>query len=267
MDEVAALAKEHKPKVIVAGGSAYPRVFDFKAFREIADSVGAYLMVDMAHFAGLVAGGAHPNPLDYAHVATTTTHKTLRGPRGGMILSRDPALGKKFNSAIFPGIQGGPLMHVIAAKAVAFAEALKPEFRTYAASVVENAKVLASSLQEGGLDIVSGGTDTHVVLVDLRPKGATGRDVEHALDRANITTNKNAIPFDPEKPAVTSGVRLGSPAGTTRGFGAGEFRDIGKWIVEIVEAVAKSGEAGDAAAEASVAERVTALCHRFPIYS
>ncbi len=267
MDEVAALAKEHKPKVIVAGGSAYPRFIDFKAFREIADSIGAYFMVDMAHFAGLVAGGVHPNPLDHAHVATTTTHKTLRGPRGGMILSRDVEMGKKINSAIFPGIQGGPLMHVIAAKAVAFGEALRPEFKLYSKAVVDNAKVLAETLQAGGLNIVSGGTDTHLMLVDLRPKGAKGRDVEHALDRANITTNKNAIPFDPEKPAVTSGVRLGSPAGTTRGFGPAEFRDIGKWIVEIVDVVAKSGEAGDAAAEASVRERVTALCRRFPIYS
>ena len=267
MDEVAALAAEHKPKLIIAGGSAYPRQIDFKRFREIADSVGAFFMVDMAHFAGLVAGGAHPNPLDYAHVATTTTHKTLRGPRGGMILSRDPDLGKKINSAIFPGLQGGPLMHVIAAKAVAFGEALRPEFKLYAKAVVENAKVLAETLQQGGLDIVSGGTDTHLMLVDLRPKGAKGRDVEHALDRANITTNKNAIPFDPEKPAVTSGVRLGTPAGTTRGFGPAEFRDIGKWIVEVVDAVAKSGEAGDAAVEASVRERVVALCRRFPIYS
>ena len=266
MDEVAALAKEHRPKVIVAGGSAYPRFLDFKRFREIADSVGAYFMVDMAHFAGLVAGGVHPNPLDYAHVATTTTHKTLRGPRGGMILSRDADLGKKINSAIFPGIQGGPLMHVIAAKAVAFGEALRPEFRDYAKAVVENARVLAETLQRGGLDIVSGGTDTHLMLVDLRPKGAKGRDVEHALDRANITTNKNAIPFDPEKPAITSGIRLGSPAGTTRGFGPVEFAQIGKWIVEVVDATARVGEAGDAAVEASVRERVTALCRRFPIY-
>ena len=266
MDEVAALAREHKPKLIVAGGSAYPRFIDFKAFREIADSIGAYFMADMAHFAGLVAGGVHPNPLDYAHVATTTTHKTLRGPRGGMILSRDADLGKKINSAIFPSIQGGPLMHVIAAKAVAFGEALRPEFTDYAKAVVENARILAETLQRGGLDIVSGGTDTHLMLVDLRPKGAKGRDVEHALDRANITTNKNAIPFDPEKPAVTSGVRLGSPAGTTRGFGPAEFTQIGKWIVEVVDATAVAGEAGDAAVEASVRERVTALCRRFPIY-
>jgi len=266
MDEVEALAKEHKPKVIIAGGSAYPRFLDFKRFREVADSVGAYFMVDMAHFAGLVAGGVHPNPLDHAHVVTTTTHKTLRGPRGGMILTRDVELGKKINSAVFPGLQGGPLMHVIAAKAVAFGEALRPDFKRYAKAVVENAKVLAETLNAAGLDIVSGGTDTHLMLVDLRPKGATGRDVEHALDRANITTNKNAIPFDTAKPAITSGIRLGSPAGTTRGFGPAEFAQIGKWIVEVVDATAAAGEAGDAAVEASVRERVTALCRRFPIY-
>ncbi|MDE2462267.1 MAG: serine hydroxymethyltransferase [Alphaproteobacteria bacterium] len=266
LDEVAAKAKEHRPKVIIAGGSAYPRIIDFKAFREIADSVGAYFMVDMAHFAGLVAGGVHPNPLEYAHVATTTTHKTLRGPRGGMILSRDPDLGKKFNSAIFPGLQGGPLMHVIAAKAVAFAEALRPEFKVYARAIVENASVLADTLRSRGLDIVSDGTDTHLMLVDLRPKKAKGNEVEKALDRANITTNKNAIPFDPEKPAVTSGIRLGSPAGTTRGFGPGEFRDIGQWIVEVVDATARAGAAGDAKVEAAVRGRVLELCRRFPIY-
>jgi glycine hydroxymethyltransferase len=266
MDEVEALAKSHKPKMIIAGGSAYSRFIDFKRFREIADSVGAYFMVDMAHFAGLVAGGVHPNPLEHAHVVTTTTHKTLRGPRGGMILSRDADLGKKINTAVFPGLQGGPLMHVIAAKAVAFGEALKPDFKLYARSVVENAKALAETLHAEGLDIVSGGTDTHVMLVDLRPKNATGRAAEKALDRANITTNKNAIPFDTEKPAITSGIRLGSPAGTTRGFGQAEFKDIGKWIVEVVDAVAKHGEAGDAAVEASVRERVLALCRRFPIY-
>jgi glycine hydroxymethyltransferase len=266
MDEVAALAKAHNPKVIVAGGSAYARIIDFKRFREIADSVGAFLMVDMAHFAGLVAGGVHPSPLDHAHVVTTTTHKTLRGPRGGMILSNDEALGKKINSAVFPGLQGGPLMHVIAAKAVAFGEALKPEFKTYAANVVANAKVLAETLHAEGLDIVSGGTDTHLMLVDLRPKKATGRPTERALDRASITTNKNAVPFDTEKPAITSGIRLGSPAGTTRGFGAAEFREIGKLIVEVVDAVAKNGDAGDPAVEASVAERVSHLCKRFPIY-
>ena len=267
MDEVAALARQHHPKVIVAGGSAYARTIDFKRFREIAEEVGAFFMVDMAHFAGLVAGGVHPNPLEHAHVVTTTTHKTLRGPRGGMILSRDADLGKKINSAVFPGLQGGPLMHVIAAKAVAFGEALKPEFKLYARAVVENAKALADTLHAQGLDIVSGGTDTHLMLVDLRPKGAKGRAAERALDRANITCNKNAVPFDTEKPAITSGIRLGSPAGTTRGFGPSEFREVGKLIVEIVDVVAKNGEAGDAATEASVRERVTALCKRFPIYS
>jgi len=267
MDEVASLAKANKPKLIIAGGSAYPRIIDFKAFREIADSIGAYFMVDMAHFAGLVAGGVHPNPLDYAHVVTTTTHKTLRGPRGGMVLSRDEAMGKKINSAVFPGLQGGPLMHVIAAKAVAFGEALKPEFKIYAKNILENARVLAETLNAGGLDIVSGGTDTHLMLVDLRPKGATGRDTEKALDRAFITTNKNGVPFDTEKPTITSGIRLGSPAGTTRGFGPSEFREIGKLIVEVVDAVGKNGAAGDAAVEASVRERVLALCKRFPIYN
>jgi glycine hydroxymethyltransferase len=267
MDEVERIAKETRPKLILAGGSAYPRIIDFKRFREIADEVGAYLMVDMAHFAGLVAGGVHPNPLEHAHVVTTTTHKTLRGPRGGMVLSRDEALGKKINSAVFPGLQGGPLMHVIAAKAVAFAEALKPEFKLYAKRVVENAKALAETLHSEGLDIVSGGTDTHLMLVDLRPKKATGRPTEKALDRANITTNKNAVPFDTEKPAITSGIRLGSPAGTTRGFGPAEFREIGKLIVEVVDAVAKNGDEGDAAVEASVRERVGQLCKRFPMYS
>ncbi|HJW41471.1 MAG TPA: serine hydroxymethyltransferase, partial [Rhizomicrobium sp.] len=265
-DEVEALAKKHNPKLILAGGSAYPRTIDFARFRAIADSVGAHLMVDMAHFAGLVAGGVHPNPLDHAHVVTTTTHKTLRGPRGGMILSRDLDLGKKINSAVFPGLQGGPLMHVIAAKAVAFGEALRPEFKLYAKAVVENAKVLAETLHTAGLDIVSGGTDTHLMLVDLRPKGAKGRDTERALDRAAITTNKNAVPFDTEKPAITSGIRLGSPAGTTRGFGPAEFRQIGSLIIEVVEVVAKNGEAGDAAVEASVAATVHELCRRFPIY-
>ncbi len=266
MDEVAKLAEQHKPKLIIAGGSAYARIIDFKRFREIADSIGAYFMVDMAHFAGLVAGGAHPNPLDHAHVVTTTTHKTLRGPRGGMILSRDADLGKKINSAVFPGLQGGPLMHVIAAKAVAFGEALRPEFKLYAKNVIANAKALAETLHAEGLDIVSGGTDTHLMLVDLRPKKATGRAAEKALDRAHITTNKNAVPFDTEKPAITSGLRLGSPAGTTRGFGPAEFRDIGKLIVQVVEAVAKKGEAGDAEVEAAVAARVGELCRRFPIY-
>jgi glycine hydroxymethyltransferase len=266
MDEVAAIAERHRPKLILAGGSAYARVFDFKRFREIADSVGAWFMVDMAHFAGLVAGGAHPNPLEHAHVVTTTTHKTLRGPRGGMILSRDPDLGKKINSAVFPGLQGGPLMHVIAAKAVALGEALSPDFKTYARAVIENAKTLAAALQSEGLDIVSGGTDTHVMLVDLRPKRATGRAAEKALDRAFITCNKNAIPFDTEKPAITSGIRLGSPAGTTRGFGTGEFQQIGRWIAEVVDAVAAHGESGNAAVEADVRGRVLDLCGRFPIY-
>jgi glycine hydroxymethyltransferase len=266
MEQVEKLAQEHKPKLIIAGGSAYPRQIDFAAFRKIADSVGATFMVDMAHFAGLVAGGAHPNPIEHAHVVTTTTHKTLRGPRGGMILSRDADLGKKINSAIFPGLQGGPLMHVIAAKAVAFGEALQPEFKAYARNVVENAKALAEVLKESGLDITTGGTDTHLMLVDLRPKGAKGKPTEHALDRAAITCNKNAVPFDSEKATITSGIRLGSPAGTTRGFGPDEFREIGKLIVEVVEAVAKN-EQGDAQVEASVARRVGELCARFPIYS
>ena len=265
MDQVAALARAHKPKLILAGGSAYARTWDFEAFRKIADEVGALFMVDMAHFAGLVAGGVHPNPVPYADVVTTTTHKTLRGPRGGMILSRDEGVGKKINSAVFPGLQGGPLMHVIAAKAVAFGEALKPEFKTYAKNVVENAKALAEVLKSSGLDIVTGGTDTHLMLVDLRPKGAKGRPTEHALDRAGITCNKNAVPFDTEKAVITSGVRLGSPAGTTRGFGTAEFREIGKLIVEVVDAVAKN-EAGDAQVEQSVARRVGDLCNRFPIY-
>jgi glycine hydroxymethyltransferase len=265
MDQVRELARAHKPKLILAGGSAYARIIDFAAFREIADEVGAIFMVDMAHFAGLVAGGVHPNPVPFADVVTTTTHKTLRGPRGGMILSRHEEIGKKINSAVFPGLQGGPLMHVIAAKAVAFGEALKPEFKTYAKNVVENAKALAEVLKSSGLDIVTGGTDTHLMLVDLRPKGAKGRPTEHALDRAGITCNKNAVPFDTEKAVVTSGVRLGSPAGTTRGFGTAEFREIGKLIVEVVDAVAKN-EAGDAQVEQSVARRVGDLCQRFPIY-
>ncbi len=266
MDEVAALARQHRPRLILAGGSAYSRVIDFPRFRAIADEIGAFFMVDMAHFAGLVAGGVHPNPLEHAHVVTTTTHKTLRGPRGGMILSRDSDLGKKINSAVFPGLQGGPLMHVIAAKAVAFGEALKPEFKLYARAVVENARVLAETLHALGLDIVSGGTDTHLMLVDLRPKRATGRAAEKALDRAHITCNKNAIPFDTEKPAITSGIRLGSPAGTTRGFGASEFREIGQLIVEIVDAVARKGEEGDATVEARVRTRAAELSRAFPIY-
>ena len=264
-DQVRDLAREHHPTMIICGGSAIPRLIDFAAFREICDEVGALLMVDMAHFAGLVAGGVHPNPIGHAHVVTTTTHKTLRGPRGGMILSRDEAIGKKINSAVFPGLQGGPLMHVIAAKAVSFGEALKPEFKTYAKNVVENAKALAEVLKSSGLDIVTGGTDTHLMLVDLRPKGAKGRPTEHALDRAGITCNKNAVPFDTEKATITSGIRLGSPAGTTRGFGTAEFREVGKLIVEVVDAVAKN-EAGDAQVEQSVARRVGDLCNRFPIY-
>jgi glycine hydroxymethyltransferase len=265
MDQVRSLAREHKPKLILAGGSAYARIIDFAAFREIADEVGALFMVDMAHFAGLVAGGVHPNPVPFADVVTTTTHKTLRGPRGGMILSKSEEIGKKINSAVFPGLQGGPLMHVIAAKAVAFGEALQPGFKTYSKNVVENAKTLAEVLKSSGLDIVTGGTDTHLMLVDLRPKGAKGRPTEHALDRAGITCNKNAVPFDTEKAVVTSGVRLGSPAGTTRGFGTAEFREIGKLIVEVVEAVARN-EAGDAQVEQGVARRVSDLCQRFPIY-
>ena len=265
-DQAAALALEHRPKLIIAGGSAIPRRIDFARFREIADSVGAYLLVDMAHFAGLVAGGQHPSPFPHAHVATTTTHKTLRGPRGGMILTNDETIAKKVNSAIFPGIQGGPLMHVIAAKAVAFGEALRPEFRDYAAQVVKNAQALADQLMKGGLDIVTGGTDTHVLLVDLRPKGVKGNATEAALGRANITCNKNGIPFDPEKPTVTSGVRLGSPAGTTRGFGETEFRQIADWIVEVVDGLAANGADGNAEVEAAVKAKVQALCARFPIY-
>ena len=267
MDEIAATARAHKPKLIIAGGTAYSRIWDFKRFREIADEVGAYLMVDMAHFAGLVAGGAHPSPLPHAHVVTSTTHKSLRGPRGGLILTNDEAMAKKINSAIFPGLQGGPLMHVIAAKAVAFQEALQPSFKVYAKNVVENARALAETLRAQGLDIVSGGTDNHLMLVDLRPKNAKGKFAEKALDRAFITCNKNAIPYDPEKPFVTSGIRLGTPAGTTRGFGPQEFREIGKLIVEVVDGLAsKNHEEGDAAVEASVRTRVGELCRRFPIY-
>ena len=265
-DQVAELAAEHKPKLIIAGGSAIPRVIDFAKMREIADSVGAYLLVDMAHFAGLVAAGLYPSPFPHAHVATTTTHKTLRGPRGGMILTDDEALAKKFNSAIFPGIQGGPLMHVIAAKAVAFGEALRPEFITYQKQVIANAKALADELMKGGLDIVTGGTDTHLMLVDLRPKGVKGNATEKALGRAHITCNKNGIPFDTEKPTITSGVRLGTPAGTTRGFGEGEFRQIGRWITEVVDGLAANGEDGNAAVEAKVKAEVETLCKQFPIY-
>jgi glycine hydroxymethyltransferase len=266
MDEVETLAKQHRPKVIVAGGSAYPRIIDFRRFRQTADEVGAYLVVDMAHFAGLVAGGAHPSPLPHAHVVTTTTHKTLRGPRGGAILSNDEELAKKLNAAVFPGMQGGPLMHVIAAKAVAFGEALQPSFRLYAKNVVENARALAETLKACGLDIVSGGTDTHLMLVDLRKKGLTGKVAEAALGRARITCNKNGIPFDPQKPTITSGVRLGTPAGTTRGFGIAEFRQIGDMIAEVLDALAKSGAEQDAQAEQGVAEKVKRLVSRFPIY-
>ncbi|PTW61301.1 serine hydroxymethyltransferase [Breoghania corrubedonensis] len=267
MDAVAEKAREHKPKLILAGGTAYSRIWDWKRFREIADEVGAYLMVDMAHIAGLVAGGVHPSPIPHAHVVTTTTHKSLRGPRGGMILTNDEALAKKMNSAVFPGLQGGPLMHVIAAKAVALKEALQPSFKTYAANVVANAKALAASLQEQGLDIVSGGTDNHSMLVDLRPKNATGKKAEAALGRANITCNKNGIPFDPEKPFVTSGIRLGTPAGTTRGFGQAEFREIGAMIAEVMDGLRTSNsEDGNAEVEARVKERVIALTDRFPIY-
>jgi glycine hydroxymethyltransferase len=265
-DEVAALAKEHQPKMIIVGGSAIPRQIDFAKFRQIADSVGAILHVDMAHIAGLVAAGEHPSPFPYADVATTTTHKTLRGPRGGMILTNDEAIAKKINSAIFPGIQGGPLMHVIAAKAVAFGEALRPEFKTYQKQVRANAVALADQLMKGGLDIVSGGTDTHLMLVDLRPKGVKGNVADKALGRAHITCNKNGIPFDPEKPTVTSGLRLGTPAGTTRGFGEMEFREIADMIIEVVDGIAANGEDGNGAVEAAVKAKAEALCARFPIY-
>jgi glycine hydroxymethyltransferase len=266
LDEVRDLARQHRPKVLLAGGSAYPRFIDFKTFREIADEVGAKLFVDMAHFAGLVAGGVHPNPLEHAHVVTTTTHKTLRGPRGGMVLSNDEEIGKKINSTVFPGLQGGPLMHVIAAKAVAFGEALTPEFRTYAARVVENAKVLAETLASGGVDIVSGGTDTHLMLVDLRRKGLTGKAVEAALGRAHITCNKNGIPFDPQGPAITSGVRLGTPACTTRGFRTEEFRLVGRLTMEVVDGLSANGEDANSRIENEVREEVEALVRRFPIY-
>jgi glycine hydroxymethyltransferase len=266
MEEVARLAREHRPKVIIAGGSAYPRIFDFRAFREIADEVGAYLMVDMAHFAGLVAGGVHPSPFPHAHVVTSTTHKTLRGPRAGFILTDDEALAKKINSAVFPGTQGGPLMHTIAAKAVAFGEALRPSFKLYAKNVVENAKALAETLKSKGLDIVSGGTDTHLMLVDLRPKRLTGKVAEISLGRAHITCNKNGIPYDPEKPTITSGIRLGSPACTTRGFGIAEFRQVGELISEVLDALAQKGTEEDTLVEAAVRERVKALVGRFPIY-
>jgi len=265
-DQVQELANEHQPKLIVAGGSAIPRQIDFAKMREIADSVGAYLMVDMAHFAGLVAGGQHPSPFPHAHVVTTTTHKTLRGPRGGMILTNDETIAKKVNSAIFPGIQGGPLMHVIAGKAVAFGEALRPEFKDYAKQVVANAQALSDQLIKGGLDTVTHGTDTHVVLVDLRPKGVKGNATEKALGRAHITCNKNGVPFDPEKPTVTSGIRLGSPAGTTRGFGEAEFRQIADWIIEVVDGLAANGEDGNDEVEAKVRGEVAEFLKRFPIY-
>ncbi|GHF29147.1 serine hydroxymethyltransferase 2 [Kordiimonas sediminis] len=265
-DQVEALAKEHKPTMIIAGGSAYPREIDFGRFREIADAVGAYLFVDMAHFAGLVAGGEHPNPVEIADVVTTTTHKTLRGPRGGMILSKSEELGKKLNSAVFPGLQGGPLMHVIAAKAVAFGEALQPEFKEYAKQVKANAVALADRLKENGFDIVSGGTDTHVVLVDLRPKKITGKAADEALERAHMTCNKNGVPFDPEKPFITSGIRLGTPAGTTRGFSEAEFIEIADLITEVIDGLAANPE-DNSAVEAAVRAKVEDLCKRFPIYT
>ena len=266
-DHVQSLASEHKPKIIIAGGSAYPRIIDFKKFREVADSVGAMLMVDMAHFAGLVAGGVHPNPLDHAHVVTTTTHKTLRGPRGGMILSNDNDLGKKFNSSVFPGLQGGPLMHVIAAKAVAFGEALQPEFKKYSQSIVDNAQALANAVTGGGFSLVSGGTDTHVLLVDLSAKKLTGKAAEESLGKAGITCNKNGVPFDKESPMVTSGIRLGTPAATSRGFGTAEFTLVGELIIEVLNGLAENGEDGNSAVEQSVKSRVMNLTGDFPIYS
>jgi glycine hydroxymethyltransferase len=265
-DQIEALALEHKPQMIIAGGSAIPRVIDFARIREIADKVGAYVLADVAHFAGLIAAGEYPNPMPHVHAATTTTHKTLRGPRGGLILTNDEALAKKFNSAIFPGIQGGPLMHVIAAKAVAFGEALDPSFKTYQQQVIKNAQALADQLHKGGLNTVTHGTDTHVILVDLRPKGVKGNATEKALGRAHITCNKNGVPFDEEKPMITSGIRLGSPAGTTRGFGEQEFRQIGDWINAVVDGLAANGEDGNADVEARVKAEVTDLCARFPIY-
>ena len=266
MDDVREKARELKPKLILAGGTAYSRVWDWAAFREIADEVGAWLMVDMAHIAGLVAGGAHPSPLPHAHVVTTTTHKSLRGPRGGMILTNHEDIAKKVNSAVFPGLQGGPLMHVIAAKAVALSEALRPEFRAYAHQIVANARAMADQLMKGGVDVVSGGTDNHLMLADLRPKKVTGKAAEAALGRAHITCNKNGVPFDPEKPMVTSGVRLGTPAGTTRGFGEAEFREIADLIVEVMDGLSANGEDGNAEVEAEVKAKVEALCARFPIY-
>ena len=266
IDQVAELAREHRPKIIIAGGSAYSRFIEFSRFREIADEVGAFLFVDMAHFAGLVAGGQHPSPFPHAHVAASTTHKTLRGPRGGLILTNDEEIAKKINSAVFPGLQGGPLMHVVAAKAVAFGEALRPDFKLYAKNVVENAKALAETLVKGGCDIVSGGTDNHLMLVDLRPKGLTGKAAETALGRAKITCNKNGVPFDPEKPTITSGVRLGTPAGTTRGFGIAEFQEIGRLIIEVLDGLKENGPEANDAVEESVRGRVKTLTDRFPIY-
>jgi glycine hydroxymethyltransferase len=266
LDQVESLAREHQPKIIIAGGSAYSRVIDFAAFRRIADAVGAFLMVDMAHFAGLVAGGVHPSPFPHAHVVTSTTHKTLRGPRGGIVLTNDDDIAKKINSAVFPGLQGGPLMHVIAAKAVCFGEALTPDFRLYARQVVDNAKVLADTMWEGGYEIVSGGTDTHLMLVDLRPKGLTGKAAETALGRADITCNKNGVPFDPEKPTITSGIRLGSPACTSRGFGAAEFRKVGLLVREVLEGLVENGDEGNADVEAAARRKVAELTGAFPIY-
>jgi len=265
-DEVERLAREHRPKLIIAGGSAYPRILDFARFRRIADEVGAYFQTDMAHFAGLVAGGAHPSPLPHAHIVTTTTHKTLRGARGGMILSNDPAIGKKINSAAFPGLQGGPLMHIIAGKAAGFGEALRPSFKAYAHQVVDNAQALARVLLDDGLDIVTGGTDTHLMLVDLRPKGLTGKAAEESLDRAGITCNKNGVPFDPEKPTVTSGIRLGTPAATTRGFAVAEFEQVGRPIARVLDGLAANPD-DNGAVEGAVREEVRALCARFPIYA
>jgi glycine hydroxymethyltransferase len=265
-DEVERLAKEHKPAMIIAGGSAYPRIIDFARFRQIADSVGAYLMVDMSHLAGLVADGVQPSPVPHAHVCTTTTHKTLRGPRSGMVVSNDEEIGKKINSAVFPGLQGGPLMHIIAAKAVAFREALAPDFKLYAQRVIDNAKALGETLVKGGVDLVSGGTDTHLMLVDLRPKKLTGKAAEIALGRANITCNKNGVPFDPEKPMITSGIRLGSPAGTTRGFGIAEFQSVGTMIIEVLDGLAANGDEGNSEVEARVKKRAIELCEKFPIY-
>ncbi len=267
MEDIRQKAHEHKPKLILAGGTAYSRIWDWAEFRKIADEIGAYLMVDMAHIAGLVAGGMHPSPLPHADVVTTTTHKSLRGPRGGMILTNNPDIAKKVNSAVFPGLQGGPLMHVIAAKAVAFAEALRPEFKDYAAQVVKNAQAMADELMKGGIDIVSGGTDNHLMLADLRPKSVTGKATEAALGRAHITCNKNGVPFDPEKPFVTSGIRLGAPAGTTRGFGEDEFRQIARWITEVTDGLSANGDEGNAETEARIRGEVKALCDRFPLYA